>query len=233
MSEYKNFSNQYLDDINENYMIPVFDKLITNYKIGQQILDVGCGNGLFGHYFKTKNNTITGVDASEYALNSAENRGYNEIHLVSDFCSEQLPFKDDSYDFVICKDVMEHLLDPVFLLKEIKRVVKKDGLVFINVPNHFSFFYRIKFLFTNNIDTQNFFPSSHEWDYPHIRFFTFEGIKELCLSQGFEYITHYSNHFTSYIPKTHIVPPIRKLQDNLAYRYPSQFSVAFPLLFKK
>jgi SAM-dependent methyltransferase len=45
-------------------------------------------------------------------------------------------FKDNFFDIIICSHVLEHILDDVKALKEMHRVLKKDGLLFISVPIH-------------------------------------------------------------------------------------------------
>lgn len=66
-----------------------------------------------------------------------------------DFCGEKmpvdviaygddLPFKDEEYDFVISSHVMEHFFDPIKALKEWMRVIKKGGFIFIIAPTHYS-----------------------------------------------------------------------------------------------
>lgn len=232
-TEFKNFSNKYLDEIDTNYMIPVFDKIKSITKDNINILDVGCGNGLFGSYFCDVASSITGVDASEHALQCAKDRGYQNTYKISDFCTDSLDFPDNSFDFIMCKDVLEHLLDPLHLLLEMKRVLKKGGYLFINVPNHFPLFYRLKFLFTNNIDTQNFFSDSNDWDFPHIRFFKYESLLKKCQENGLLFHSDYCEYFTTYFPKTHKIAFFKKIQDQKAKCCPNNYSLAFPVLFFK
>jgi SAM-dependent methyltransferase len=53
-----------------------------------------------------------------------------------DLESEPLPVKDGSFDAVLCSEVIEHLdVDPMYMLVEINRVLKKDGYLFLTTPN--------------------------------------------------------------------------------------------------
>lgn len=51
---------------------------------------------------------------------------------------DNLPFKDESYDFVISSHVIEHFFDPVKAIKEWFRVIKKGGYIFIICPNQYA-----------------------------------------------------------------------------------------------
>lgn len=50
---FKYFDNIDMDRIDNNYMEPVFDTIISKYEFNN-VLDYGCGNGLFGSYFKKR-----------------------------------------------------------------------------------------------------------------------------------------------------------------------------------
>jgi SAM-dependent methyltransferase len=63
-----------------------------------------------------------------------------------------LPFKCNSFDFVFMTEVIEHLnFSPVFLIKEIHRVLKSSGLLVLTTPNVHSLENKIKFLFNKSI----------------------------------------------------------------------------------
>lgn len=51
---------------------------------------------------------------------------------------DNLPFEDESYDFVISSHVIEHFFDPVKAIKEWHRVIKKGGYIFIICPNQYA-----------------------------------------------------------------------------------------------
>jgi ubiquinone/menaquinone biosynthesis C-methylase UbiE len=96
------------------------------------VLDVGCGAGnvLAG----IGNCNIVGIDLSEYLLLKCRERlnGRGYLGIADAQC---LPFKDSSFDRVICSEVIEHVVAPTLLLSEIARVMKKDGIVIFTIPN--------------------------------------------------------------------------------------------------
>ena len=212
----EHFDNKYIGDIDEkigdNYFSPVLDHVLDQIQVND-ICDIGCGNGIFTSDIKQKVDcTLIGVDSNKYALEMASKLGFDRLIHVDDFTKDQLPIDDASVDFVICKDVLEHLIDPVFLTNEISRILKPGGHFLVHVPNHFPIWGRLKFLLTNNIDTFSYFPESDRYDFPHIRFFTLSSMNNLLNTSGFESIENLS-FFFAHPPLLHRLMPIwfRKL----------------------
>lgn len=227
------FSSEYLDQISTNSMTPVFDKVLSCYNFSQ-MLDFGCGNGVFGIYFKEKGvERLYGIDGSDYALSKAKEAGYDTVIKVADFCSDSLPFANQTFDFVLCKDVLEHMLDPIHVLEEMVRVLKNNAYALIHVPNHFPLMYRFKFLFTNNIDTQNYFQGSNEWDFPHIRFFTHKGFCNMLENHGLSIIEDYSRYSPVFLPHTARIAGLKHIQKQLALKSPTNFANGFTVLARK
>lgn len=109
------------------------ERIIQNLKCKTQnlkILDVGCGTGA-NLEMLAKFGDTTGVDVSEEALSLCKERGFENVRSAS---AESLPFDDENFDFVTALDVVEHLDDDVTGLKEMNRVLKKDGKALFFVP---------------------------------------------------------------------------------------------------
>ena len=66
--------------------------------------------------------------------------------IVGDI-EKKLPIKDKSYDFVVCSEVLEHVVYPRKTIKEFKRILKDDGKIIITLPNEYNLNHRIQFLF--------------------------------------------------------------------------------------
>jgi len=232
------FSAKYIDDIakintDSNYFSPVWQDVL--YKLGgfESMLDIGCGNGVFAAEAKKKTGCkLYGVDGSDYALQQAKDMGFESLSLITDFNSDVLPFSEAQFDFCLCKDLLEHLLRPEFVLEEAFRVLKPNGHLLVHVPNHFSLHGRIKFLFNNDIDTYHYFPGAKRWDFPHIRFFTYESLVELLSLKGFRIVSDLSYHFPA-LPYGRYLLPCLILRRRMIKRYPSQFAEGFTLLTKK
>jgi len=95
-----------------------------------KILDVGCGTGA-NLEMLAKFGDAAGVDVSEDALEFCRQRG---LSAVKHGLAESLPFESERFDLVTALDVVEHLDDDVAGLKEMNRVLRKDGRALIFVP---------------------------------------------------------------------------------------------------
>ncbi len=108
------------------------EQIIQNPKSKIQnpkILDVGCGTG--GNLeMLAKFGAAEGVDVSDDALEFCRQKGLKAHKGLA----ESLPFADESFDVVTALDVVEHLDDDAAGLKEMNRVLKKDGKTLIFVP---------------------------------------------------------------------------------------------------
>ena len=95
-----------------------------------EILDVGCGPG--GNIlFLKKFGKVTGLDTSKEALSFASTQGFFNI-VQGD--GDKLPFGNESFDLVSALDVIEHMENDTEALREIFRVLKKDGIFLLTVP---------------------------------------------------------------------------------------------------
>ena len=235
----QHFANIHFEDIDnmyqsQNYFLPVLQESIKNINLKKSyILDVGCGTGIFLQpLIDSGCLNCYGVDGANDYVNRAIDRGYKDIKLVNDLCSEDLPFEKDFFDFVICKDVFEHLINPIYVLKNIRRVLKKKGFFLLHVPNHFSLYGRLKFVFTNNIDTFSFFKNENRWTFPHIRFYEYDDSIKILSENGFALEKDLSYNFPSFpiLSRFKIFKPFLKY---LVKNYPNQFAGGFTFLLTK
>lgn len=98
----------------------------------REILEVASGQSIFAALFD-QSNIIILVDINKKLLN--ENK-VGKLLVVAD--AENLPFKNNSFDFIYTVGLIHHLPNQLKGLKEIKRVVKSDGQIFISEPTKWS-----------------------------------------------------------------------------------------------
>lgn len=111
---------------NEKYFL-IWISNLTNKKL---VLDLGCGTGRVIPILLSKNIKIVGVDISKKMLNIAKSktRKSNVKFILADL--EQLPFKNNISDAVVCYGVLQYLQNPFKAIKEISRILKQSGLYF-------------------------------------------------------------------------------------------------------
>jgi len=105
-----------------------FRDVTRHFAPDARLLDVGCGTGWLADHFAD----YTGLDGSPDAVASAAERGRDvRLHDVA----EPLPVEDASFDAVVMKDLLEHVPDPVALVREVRRVLRPGGRVFASSPD--------------------------------------------------------------------------------------------------
>jgi len=109
-------------------------KKITGRRNGD-ILDIGSGTGFFAAEMKKNNWQITGLEPDEDARKVALE--VNKIELSSTDVLFQLKAK--SFDVITLWHVLEHVHDLKNYVKQFKNLLKKDGKLFVAVPNYTSF----------------------------------------------------------------------------------------------
>ncbi len=102
-----------------------------NMKVGDKLLDVGCGRGDFTKGFKDLKLEIFGLD---WEKSHSEILKDIEIKLAN-IEKGPFPFNDETFDFVFSKSVIEHLWSPEHFIKECQRVLKPGGTIIIMTPD--------------------------------------------------------------------------------------------------
>ncbi len=113
-----------------------FAKRLTRWKTKGKFLDVGCATAFFINGIQTHSQwEVYGTDFGESAIRFArETLGLNVRH--GDLADAKFP--DAYFDYVHVNNVLEHVLDPISLLKECRRIVKPEGVFYLSVPNGFN-----------------------------------------------------------------------------------------------
>jgi len=99
----------------------------------QTLLDVACGEGVLVRHAEARGIRAVGLDVAWQAARLARQRS-NHI-LVG--AGESLPFSDSSFDFVTNLGSLEHFLDPLQGVHEMRRVLKPGGRVAVLLPNSY------------------------------------------------------------------------------------------------
>lgn len=102
---------------------------------GRRILDLGSGEGYGSAWLARAGAAVIGLDLSLVAVQHAvETYAATQARFLAGSATE-LPFADHSFDLVTCFEVIEHLEDHDGLLREIIRVLRSDGRLFVSTPD--------------------------------------------------------------------------------------------------
>lgn len=171
------------------------EKLLKKYvPVGARILDLACAFGDLLSLLDKSNYKTYGIDISEYALKQAKKN--TSAQLIQGDLNKILPYKSNYFDSVFAFDIIEHVDSPYKFLQEIQRILKKNGIVFIQTPNINSIF--------EKITKDKWFGYSDE---THLHLFSRKSLKFLLKQSGFLIMENQT--FTAPFP-----PLIRSLVKN-------------------
>ena len=117
----------------------VLQALIPNLPIKPKMIDVGCGEGYALSYFNKQGWSVKGIDFSEAGV-ASKNPHCLSLLSSGDVFSllDAEVITNKTYDIVWLQNVLEHVIEPLSLLKTLRCLVKPDGYAVITVPNDFS-----------------------------------------------------------------------------------------------
>ncbi|HSX48994.1 MAG TPA: class I SAM-dependent methyltransferase [Candidatus Saccharimonadales bacterium] len=163
-------------------------KKLTKGKNFKNILDVGCASGRMANEISKifPNAKMTGVDAYGKAIEYGKKTYPNIKFRVAD--AHKLPFKANSFDLVICYEVIEHLTNPLKALQEMKRVLKKDGLAIITMDSGNILFRIVWWVSENTI--------SSVWQNAHLHPFKHTELEKVIKKSGLKIVKKQFSHFS-------------------------------------
>ncbi len=149
--QYKNvFDSNAIDAHIRDYVGFVFSDSVAplvahQVSPGGKVLDIGCGFGAFVISARRLGLEAVGIEVAPFEVEYAKRRLEQEmpeldpssVYYLGDGCNT--PFADASFDAVTLWNVLEHVPDGSLLLKEVARVLKQHGKVFLICPNYAAF----------------------------------------------------------------------------------------------
>ncbi len=119
--------------------------LLQQYCPEGVVLDLPCGPGQLCAHLREKGYKVVAADIDPSVLEVPD------MDCRRADLDERLPFDDESFDAVCCVAGLEHTENPRHTLREIRRVVKPEGWVIVQVPNFSSLQRRMRFLFRGRL----------------------------------------------------------------------------------
>jgi 2-polyprenyl-3-methyl-5-hydroxy-6-metoxy-1,4-benzoquinol methylase len=152
-------------------------KTIEKYKQRGKALEIGCSIGILLGLMKNRGWEVWGVEPSKSAAVAAK-RG---IRIINKFF-EEADLPKNYFDVVILNHTLEHLTDPLGVLTKAKTLLKKGGIIFVDVPNFGSFSSQVL---------------GKSWPYlapdEHVWHFTPQTLKKLLEKAGFRLVNWGAN----------------------------------------
>jgi len=110
--------------------------------VGAMVVEIGSGHGGKVVRLQQEEVTVVGIAFNPNNCHISRLRGmrYGLPNAVANGAAETLPIRDDAADFVLTYEVLEHVFDPIKMLREMRRVLKPGGVAFITVHNRWTLF---------------------------------------------------------------------------------------------
>ncbi|MDO8619131.1 MAG: class I SAM-dependent methyltransferase [Candidatus Daviesbacteria bacterium] len=147
-------------------------KIITNFIKKGRVLEVGCSTGLMLSILKSMGWEALGVEISAKSANIARGRGVEVI--TKPF--EEVEFTGQ-FDVIIFNHTLEHVADPVLVIKKSAQLLKNKGILYIDLPNFGSFSAQVQ-----KGDWPLLLPNEHLWH------FTPPALKKLLARENLEVV---------------------------------------------
>lgn len=109
-----------------------YERVLTLCKKGK-ILDIGCGEGSFLRKFPTSSWQISGVEINKSLAKFAKTHTKNATIITKPIESTRLPKKN--FDIITLWHVLEHLQNPVTVLRSLRKIISPNGYIVIEVPH--------------------------------------------------------------------------------------------------
>ncbi len=149
-----------------------------------KILDVGCAFGVIGVIKKSPKN-VYGIEYDAELAKKAK-RNCEKVYQIdlNNFKKENI--KESKFDFIFCGDILEHLLDPEGVLKEMIKLLASKGMIVISLPNIAQIEFRLKLLLGSFE-----YGEAGVLDKNHLHFYTDKTARELIADINLKIIDFY------------------------------------------
>jgi SAM-dependent methyltransferase len=152
----------------------------------KRILDVAAGVGCAARRIHDNYSAeLICNDITPTALRVLEQQGLNTVSFDIDDDATIFPFADGYFDAVVSLATIEHVIFLDHHLKEIRRILAKDGYLYISTPNYASLAHLPRYLLKGESFHDPLKESSRYEFYAHVRYFTFKTLLQFVSSFGF------------------------------------------------
>lgn len=149
-------------------------------KVDGKILDIGCADGVFTNVILKNSGAseVIGIDVLKSSVDWAKNHWKKNKKLKFKVGNaHDLKFANNTFSTVFALEVLEHVPEPLKVMKEVKRVLKKGGYGVFLVPSDNTLFKIIWYFWTK-------FWRGKIWDDCHIQSYSDDGLARVCEKAG-------------------------------------------------
>ncbi len=143
----------------------------SQHRETNRLLDVGCGGGLLLQAARENGWNAQGVDVSISSVDHVRSLGFEVFHGELN----ELQLAGEQFDVITAAEIIEHLFDPVTVLKEAHRLLRPGGLLWVTTPHAHSLAARVM-----KLDWRLVCPPEH------LQWFSVKGIKTALGQAGFQ-----------------------------------------------
>ena len=109
---------------------------LSNFDLGNYVLDIACGNGLGASQISNESRKVIGVDSNFETIAQNQVLFDNNSNVTFEVGNaEDLHFPNEHFSAAVSFETIEHLFAPTTFLKEMSRVIRKNGYFFLSTPN--------------------------------------------------------------------------------------------------
>jgi len=233
----------------------ILDAISKNIPAGEEILDVGCGNGIITTAVGKSGFIVTGIDSSEKTIAAAQSSNILPNVKFIVVAAGKLVVEPGKFSAIICSEVLEHLDDPSALLIKLNQSLKDNGILLVTVPNgrgprelfvtkpvqylqkKNNFAWKIVGAFKKLLGYKGTTIQSSADDLTHIQFFTRRELAELAKANGFSIATIKKTNFIEQVFPFSLIMKrsklLQKLDCRLADWLPLDFTSGYMMVWRK
>jgi ubiquinone/menaquinone biosynthesis C-methylase UbiE len=190
-----------------------------------KILDVGCGDSVLFYLFnkttKSQDLLLYGIDNSEIALSVARKKNPKVNYYQAEV--NNLPFENNFFDIIVSFDVIEHVINPEEMLREMIRVCKNNGALILGTPIKYNEAYQ------SRMHAYEYFPSEFNkllnnyledvkiYQFQKLIFRLIYNYSVKILNKKIRLFRYFINFISIFLHRNFFF--IRKKNDNSAYSY--------------
>lgn len=142
-----------------------------------KLIDIGCGTGEFLNYMKEKGYDTFGIEPSQTAYEKSRDKGLNVYS-----CSlSQFSTNNEKFDIINMTNVLEHIPEPAKVIGSCRKMLNKNGIVRIKVPNDFN---ELQLELVKKLNKNEYWIAAPD----HINYFNFKSLINILKFYGFRII---------------------------------------------